>query len=257
MTRLKKLFDAKSSKVLNVYCTAGYPTLDSTMTIIAALEKNGADLIELGMPYSDPLADGLVIQESGAKALENGMSIEVLFDQLKVLRPTIHVPVVLMGYMNPVLQFGFDKFCEAAASVGVDGLILPDMPAYEFESKYGAVVKKHHLDFIFLVTPETPIERIQYLDSLSSGFIYAVSSSATTGSALNFDLVDAYLQKLKALQLNNPILVGFGVKDAASFELASKHTAGAIIGSAYIKALDNSTDVTATTAQFLSSIIGQ
>lgn len=257
MTRLKKLFDAKSSKVLNVYCTAGYPTLDSTMTIIAALEKNGADLIELGMPYSDPLADGLVIQESGAKALENGMSIEVLFDQLKVLRPTIHVPVVLMGYMNPVLQFGFDKFCEAAAAVGVDGLILPDMPAYEFESKYGAVVKKHHLDFIFLVTPETPIERIQYLDSLSSGFIYAVSSSATTGSALNFDLVDAYLQKLKALQLNNPILVGFGVKDAASFELASKHTAGAIIGSAYIKALENSTDVTATTAQFLSSIIGQ
>jgi tryptophan synthase alpha chain len=257
MTRLKKLFDAKSSKVLNVYCTAGYPTLDSTMTIIAALEKNGADLIELGMPYSDPLADGLVIQESGAKALENGMSIEVLFDQLKVLRPTIHVPVVLMGYMNPVLQFGFDKFCEAAAAVGVDGLILPDMPAYEFESKYGAVVKKHHLDFIFLVTPETPIERIQYLDSLSSGFIYAVSSSATTGSALNFDLVDAYLQKLKALQLNNPILVGFGVKDAASFELASKHTAGAIIGSAYIKALEKSTDVTATTAQFLSSIIGQ
>ena len=257
MTRLKKLFDVKSSKVLNVYCTAGYPTLDSTMTIIAALEKNGADLIELGMPYSDPLADGLVIQESGAKALENGMSIEVLFDQLKVLRPTIQVPVVLMGYMNPVLQFGFEKFCEAAASVGVDGLILPDMPAYEFESKYGAVVKKHHLDFIFLVTPETPIERIQYLDSLSSGFIYAVSSSATTGSALNFDLVDAYLQKLKALQLNNPILVGFGVKDAASFELASKHTAGAIIGSAYIKALEHSTDVSATTAQFLSKIIGQ
>jgi tryptophan synthase alpha chain len=257
MTRLKKLFDVKSSKVLNVYCTAGYPTLDSTMTIIDALEKNGADLIELGMPYSDPLADGLVIQESGAKALENGMSIEVLFDQLKVLRPTIQLPVVLMGYMNPVLQFGFEKFCEAAASVGVDGLILPDMPAYEFESKYGAVVKKHHLDFIFLVTPETPIERIQYLDSLSSGFIYAVSSSATTGSALNFDLVDAYLQKLKALQLNNPILVGFGVKDAASFELASKHTAGAIIGSAYIKALENSTDVSATTAQFLSKIIGQ
>ena len=257
MTRLKKLFDAKSSKVLNVYCTAGYPTLDSTMTIIAALEKNGADLIELGMPYSDPLADCLVIQESGAKALENGMSIEVLFDQLKHLRPTIHVPVILMGYMNPVLQFGFEKFCEAAAAVGVDGLILPDMPAYEFESKYGAVVKKHHLDFIFLVTPETPTERIQYLDSLSTGFIYAVSSSATTGSALNFDMVDAYLQKLKQLQLNNPILVGFGVKDAASFELASKHTAGAIIGSAYIKALENSKDVTATTAQFLSSIIGQ
>ena len=257
MTRLKKLFDAKSSKVLNVYCTAGYPTLDSTLPIIAALDKNGADLVEIGMPYSDPLADGPVIQESGAKAIENGMSIEVLLDQLKSLRTTSNIPVVLMGYMNPVLQYGFEKFCAAAAAVGVDGLILPDMPAYEFETKYVAILKKHQLDFIFLVTPETPTERIQYLDSLSSGFLYAVSASATTGAALNFDAVDAYLQKLKELQLNNPILVGFGVKDAASFELASRHTAGAIIGSAYIKALEKSTDVSATTAQFLSSIMGK
>ena len=257
MTRLKKLFDTKSSKVLNVYCTAGYPTLDSTLPIIAALEINGADLVEIGMPYSDPLADGPVIQESGAKAIENGMSIEVLLEQLKSLRATSNIPVVLMGYMNPVLQFGFEKFCAAAAAVGVDGLILPDMPAYEFETKYGTILKKHHLDFIFLVTPETPTERIQYLDSLSSGFLYAVSASATTGSALNFEAVDAYLQKLKQLQLNNPILVGFGVKDAVSFELASRHTAGAIIGSAYIRALENSKDVTATTAQFLSSITGK
>jgi tryptophan synthase alpha chain len=254
MTRLKKLFNTKSSKVLNVYCTAGYPALDSTLPIIAALEKNGADLVELGMPYSDPLADGPVIQESGARALENGMSIEVLFDQLKSLRDTSNIPVVLMGYMNPVLQYGFEKFC---AAVGVDGLILPDMPAYEFEASYGAIVKKHGLDFIFLVTPETPTERIVYLDSLSSGFLYAVSASATTGSALNFDAVGTYLQKLKQMQLINPILVGFGVKDAASFELASRHTAGAIIGSAYIKALENSVDVTSTTAQFLSSVIGQ
>jgi tryptophan synthase alpha chain len=257
MTRLKKLFDAKSSKVLNVYCTAGYPTLDSTLPIIAALEENGADLVEIGMPYSDPLADGPVIQESGAKAIENGMSIEVLFDQLKSLRTISNIPVVLMGYMNPVLQYGFDKFCEAAREVGVDGLILPDMPAYEFEIKYSTILKKHGLDFIFLVTPETPTERIVYLDSLSSGFLYAVSASATTGSALNFDAVDVYLQKLKQMWLNNPILVGFGVKDAASFELATRHTAGAIIGSAFIKALEKSTDVTATTAQFLSSIIGQ
>ena len=257
MTRLKKLFDAKSSKVLNVYCTAGYPTLDSTLPIIAALDKNGADLVEIGMPYSDPLADGPVIQESGAKAIEKGMSIEVLLEQLKSLRTTSNIPVVLMGYMNPVLQYGFEKFCAAAAAVGVDGLILPDMPAYEFETKYVAILKKHQLDFIFLVTPETPTERIQYLDSLSSGFLYAVSASATTGAALNFDAVDAYLQKLKELQLNNPILVGFGVKDAASFELASRHTAGAIIGSAYIKALEKSTDVSATTAQFLSSIMGK
>lgn len=257
MTRLKKLFDTKSSKVLNVYCTAGYPTLDSTLPIISALEKNGADLVEIGMPYSDPLADGPVIQESSAKAIENGMSIEVLLEQLKSLRDTSNIPVVLMGYMNPVLQYGFEKFCAAAAAVGVDGLILPDMPTYEFETKYGAILKKHHLDFIFLVTPETPTERILYLDALSSGFLYAVSASATTGSALDFDAVDAYLQKLKELHLNNPILVGFGVKDAASFELASRHTEGAIIGSAFIKALENSTDVTATTAQFLSSIMGK
>jgi tryptophan synthase alpha chain len=256
MTRLKKLFDTKLSKVLNVYCTAGYPTLDSTLTVIHALEQHGADLVEIGMPYSDPLADGPVIQESGAKALSNGMSIEVLFEQLKPLRDTVQLPVVLMGYMNPVLQYGFEKFCAAAAAVGVDGLILPDMPAYEFETKYGAVVKKYGLDFIFLVTPETPAERIQYLDSLSAGFIYAVSASATTGSALNFDAVDTYLEKLKNMQLQNPILVGFGVKDAASFELATKHTAGAIIGSAFIKALENSVDVTVTTASFLSSIIG-
>lgn len=257
MTRLKKLFEAKPSKVLNVYCTAGYPTLDSTLPIIAALENSGADLVEIGMPYSDPLADGPVIQESGAKAIENGMTIEVLFDQLKSLRATSNIPVVLMGYMNPVLQYGFEKFCAAAAAVGVDGLILPDMPAYEFETKYRSIVNKHHLDFIFLVTPETPTDRIQYLDALSTGFLYAVSASATTGSALNFDAVDVYLQKLKDLQLNNPILVGFGVKDAASFELATRHTAGAIIGSAYIKALENSKDVTATTAQFLSSIMGK
>ena len=257
MTRIKELFNTKSSKVLNVYFTAGYPTLNSTLPIITALEKSGADLVELGMPYSDPLADGPVIQESGARALENGMSIEVLFDQLKSLRDTSNIPVVLMGYMNPVLQYGFEKFCAAAAAVGVDGLILPDMPAYEFEASYGAIVKKHGLDFIFLVTPETPTERIVYLDSLSSGFLYAVSASATTGSALNFDAVDTYLQKLKQMQLINPILVGFGVKDAASFELASRHTAGAIIGSAYIKALENSVDVTSTTAQFLSSVIGQ
>ncbi len=256
MTRLKKLFDTKLSKVLNVYCTAGYPTLDSTLTVIHALEQHGADLVEIGMPYSDPLADGPVIQESGAKALSNGMSIEVLFEQLKPLRDTVQLPLVLMGYMNPVLQYGFEKFCAAAAAVGVDGLILPDMPAYEFETKYGAVVKKYGLDFIFLVTPETPAERIQYLDSLSAGFIYAVSASATTGSALNFDAVDTYLEKLKNMQLQNPILVGFGVKDAASFELATKHTAGAIIGSAFIKALENSVDVTVTTASFLSSIIG-
>ena len=255
MTRLKELFNTKSSKVLNVYCTAGYPTLDSTLPIIAALEKNGADLVELGMPYSDPLADGPVIQESGAKAIENGMSIEVLFDQLKSLRATSNIPVVLMGYMNPVLQFGFEKFCAAAAAVGVDGLILPDMPAYEFETSYGAIVKKHSLDFIFLVTPETPTERIVYLDSLSSGFLYAVSSSATTGKDKDFSKVASYLKGLQNMQLKNPILVGFGIKDKTTFDMATAHTQGAIIGSAYIQVLSKGGDIEESTRQFLNGVL--
>jgi tryptophan synthase alpha chain len=225
------------------------------LNVINALQNNGADIIELGMPYSDPLADGAVIQASSSKALANGMSIETLFNQLKDFRKEITLPVVLMGYMNPVLQYGFEKFCEDAALVGIDGLILPDLPEYEFETEYGAIIKKYGLDFIFLVTPETSEERVRKLDSLTSGFLYAVSSSATTGSNTNFDVVEKYLQRLQSYQLKNPVLVGFGIKDKQTFEAASKYANGAIIGSAYIKALEGSTNVEQTTKDFLSSII--
>ncbi len=255
MSRLKNIFQNKSQRVLNVYCTAGFPNLDSTLNVINALQNNGADIIELGMPYSDPLADGAVIQASSSKALANGMSIETLFNQLKDFRKEITLPVVLMGYMNPVLQYGFEKFCEDAALAGVDGLILPDLPEYEFETEYGAIIKKYGLDFIFLVTPETSEERVRKLDSLTSGFLYAVSSSATTGSNTNFDAVEKYLQRLQSYQLKNPVLVGFGIKDKQTFEAASKYANGAIIGSAYIKALEGSTNVEQTTKDFLSSII--
>lgn len=255
MSRLKRIFQNKSKQVLNVYCTAGYPTLESTISVMKALQNNGADIIELGMPYSDPLADGAVIQASSSKALANGMSIETLFNQLKDFRKEITLPVVLMGYMNPVLQYGFEKFCEDAALAGVDGLILPDLPEYEFETEYGAIIKKYGLDFIFLVTPETSEERVRKLDSLTSGFLYAVSSSATTGSNTNFDVVEKYLQRLQSYQLKNPVLVGFGIKDKQTFEAASKYANGAIIGSAYIKALEGSTNVEQTTKDFLSSII--
>src|SRR4051794_20602969 len=179
MDRLRQLFSRKQNRVLNVYCTAGYPTLDSTLTVMQALQKHGADLIELGMPYSDPLADGPVIQASGSQALANGMTIATLFKQLKDFRKQIHVPVILMGYMNPVLQYGFEKFSADAAAVGIDGLILPDLPEYEYETEYGALIKKYGLDFIFLVTPETAESRVRRLDELSSGFLYAVSSSST------------------------------------------------------------------------------
>ena len=255
MSRLKELFVSKKSKVLNVYCTAGFPELNSTVKIMQALETNGANIIELGMPYSDPLADGPVIQASGNIALANGMTIKVLFDQLKDLRKTVTVPVILMGYMNPVIQYGFEKFCSEAAAVGVDGLILPDLPEHEFEIEFGAIIKKNGLDFIFLVTPETSEERLRKLDSLSTGFLYAVSSSATTGSDKDFNAVEQYLLRLQEMNLKNPVLVGFGIKDKETFESASKYSNGAIIGTAFIKALENSKDISLSVKQFLSSII--
>lgn len=255
MNRIKELFQKKSNRILNVYCTAGYPQLNSTLEVMTALQQNGTDLIELGMPYSDPLADGPVIQHSSSIAIANGMTIEKLFEQLKDFRNQIHVPVVLMGYMNPVLQYGFEKFCRDAAAVGVDGLILPDLPEFEFETEYGAIIKQHDLDFIFLVTPETSDERIKQLDSLSSGFLYAVSSSSTTGSDKNMTDVNAYLQKLKTLQLKNPVLVGFGIKDKQTFDAACAHANGAIIGTAYIKALEGVTDVSKTTKEFLEGVL--
>ncbi|HEX6846599.1 MAG TPA: tryptophan synthase subunit alpha [Chitinophagaceae bacterium] len=254
MGRIGKLFQEKQSGVLNVYCTAGYPQLNSTMEVINALQKNGADIIELGMPYSDPLADGPVIQQSSTIALANGMTIKKLFEQLEGFRKDITVPVVLMGYMNPVLQYGFENFCADAAAVGIDGLILPDLPEHEFETEYGAIIEKHGLDFIFLVTPETSEERIKKLDKLSTGFLYAVSSSSTTGSDKNLTGVRTYLQKLKGLNLKNPVLVGFGIKDRPTFETACAEANGAIIGTAYIKALAESGNVADITRKFLETI---
>jgi len=256
MNRINELFDKTRKPVLNCYWSSGYPQLHSTLEVMKALQEHGADIIELGMPYSDPLADGPVIQHSSAVALSNGMTMAILFEQLREFRKFIHLPVVLMGYMNPVLQYGFEKFCADAASVGVDGLILPDLPEYEFETEYGAVIKKYDLDFIFLITPETSDERLLKLDSLSSGFLYAVSSSSTTGGEKSAAIAEAYLERLKNLNLNNPVLVGFGIKDKAGFDAVCRWTAGGIIGSAYIKALEHSTNVNAATKSFLSSIIG-
>jgi tryptophan synthase alpha chain len=256
MSKLELVFKEKSKRILNVYCTAGYPSLDSTMKVMTSLQKNGADIIELGMPYSDPLADGEVIQVSSLKALAGGMNIAVLFEQIKDMRKSITIPVILMGYMNPILQYGFENFCKKAKEVGVDGLILPDLPLFEFEQYYGKMITENNLDFIFLVTPETPIDRIKKLDSLSNGFLYAVSSSATTGKDKDFNLVAQYLQKLQAMQLKNPILVGFGIKDKATFDAATAHTQGAIIGSAYIQQLTKGGDIELTTSQFLKSVLG-
>jgi len=276
MGRLSALFESKNRNVLNVYCTAGYPRLDSTIGVMQALHYHGADIIELGIPYSDPLADGPVIQISGSQAIENGMTIPTLFSQLENMRKPVPVndetnlgygigpclggvgetvPVVLMGYMNPVLQYGFEKFCSAAASVGIDGLILPDLPMFEFDTEYGPIIKKYGLDFIFLITPETSDERIRLLDQRSSGFLYAVSSSSTTGTDKNFGSLENYFAKLQNLNLKNPVLVGFGIKDKATFGEACKYANGAIIGSAYIKAIEATDDIDAATKQFLNGVL--
>jgi tryptophan synthase alpha chain len=196
-----------------------------------------------------------VIQASSAKALQNGMTISTLFDQLKDFRKDITVPVILMGYLNPLLQYGFDRFCARAAEAGIDGIIIPDIPMYEFEMEYSSIIKKYGLDFIFLVTPETSEERIKKLDQLSTGFLYAVSSSSITGSDKDFSPVETYLQKLYEMKLKNPVLVGFGIKDKSTFDAACKYANGAIIGSAYIKALEANENVNVATKEFLNEIL--
>jgi tryptophan synthase alpha chain len=264
MSRITELFKKKQERILNIYCTAGFPQLEDTLRVMRALQENGADMIEVGMPYSDPLADGPVIQHSSTVALQNGMTIKKLFEQLKDFRKNPadggiggSIPVLLMGYMNPILQYGFEQFCADASAVGVDGLILPDLPEYEYETEYGSVIKKHGLDFIFLVAPETTENRVRKLDDLSTGFLYAVSSSSTTGRDKNMSNVKTYLQKLEQLKLKNPVLVGFGIKDKQTFDAACEHAYGAIIGTAFIQALEQDENIEQATKEFLSTVIFQ
>lgn len=237
-----------------MYCTAGYPRLESTAEVMLALQHSGADIIELGIPYSDPIADGPVIQQSNMQAIENGIHLEKIFEQLHSVREQVQIPVILMGYLNPVMQYGVEKFCEAAASAGVSGIILPDMPMYEFEKKYKAIFAKFNLHFVFLISPQTSDERIHKADKLSSGFLYAVSSSATTGKDTNFAHQLDYFKRIKKMKLKNPVLIGFGINSKETFDLACSYADGAIIGSAYINALKHSDDIAATTADFIGNI---
>jgi tryptophan synthase alpha chain len=257
MNRIDELFSRKNKRILNIYCTAGFPQVNSTIEVLRALQESGADMIELGMPYSDPLADGPVIQGSSAKAIENGMTMHRLFTDLAGFRNDITVPVILMGYMNPVIQYGFEEFCRSCKSVGIDGLILPDLPMYEYEFEYGEIINKYGLKFIFLVTPETSTERVKKLDGLSSGFLYAVSSSSTTGNEKSLQQQLDYFSRLKEMNLKNPVLIGFGIKNRETFDTACTYANGAIIGTAYIKALENGAGIATATKQFVNGIISK
>jgi tryptophan synthase alpha chain len=239
MNRLNHLFENKKEPILSIYFTAGYPEKDNTLDIAEALEKAGADFLEIGFPYSDPVADGPVIQYSSEKALQNGMTLNVLFDQLKDLRKRLTIPVLLMGYVNPVLQYGVENFCRAAAEAGVDGVIVPDLPMYEYEELYKPYFEKYGLSNVFLVTPQTSEERIRKIDSLTNGFIYMVSSSATTGKNLALsDVTESYFGRIMEMELDNPLIIGFGISDKASFDKATKYARGAIVGSAFVKFLE-------------------
>lgn len=252
--RINSLFEKKDKNILSVYFTAGFPNLNDTVEIIQQLEKNGVDLIEIGMPFSDPTADGPTIQRSSETALKNGMSLKLLFEQLKDIRATVKIPLILMGYINPVYQFGVEKFCEKCAETGIDGVILPDMPLNEYEAHYRPVFEKHNLHNILLFTPQTSDPRIRQIDEASSGFIYMVSSSATTGTGKKVeDFQQEYFDRIKAMNLKNPRLIGFGISDRATFANACKNASGAIVGSAFVKALENNLNMETTIKTFVES----
>lgn len=238
MNRIDQAFEKQKKHLLNVYYTAGYPNLGDTLQVAKSLQAGGADLIEIGLPFSDPVADGPTIQESSTRALQNGMNLKLLFDQLSDLRNEVTVPVLLMGYINPVLQYGFEAFCKECQRVGIDGLILPDLPMYEYEELYQDMLEKYGLYNVFLITPQTSEERIRKIDELSKGFIYMVSSASTTGAktGISAQQVD-YFQRIRSMQLGNKLLIGFGISSHESFSKACEYADGAIVGSAFIKLL--------------------
>lgn len=257
MNKLDRLFENKKQNLLSVYFTAGYPRLEDTTAILEALQQAGADMVEIGMPFSDPLADGPVIQQSSEIALQNGMSVSTLFRQLMDSKTKLQnkkCPLVLMGYLNPVLQFGVEEFCKKASEAGIDGVILPDLPVQEYLDEYQAMFRKYKLCNIFLITPQTSDERIRKIDEASDSFIYVVSSASTTGTKNGTEGSESYFNRIRQMKLKSPLMIGFGISDKASFFKACEYASGAIIGSAFIRALKGSADPAAATKQFIQSI---
>lgn len=243
MNRINQLFDTQKSKILSIYFCAGHPTLDSTRSVIKALEKNGIDMIEIGIPFSDPMADGPVIQEAATCALRNGMSLKRLFDQLEGIRREVTIPLILMGYLNPIMQFGFENFCRRCRECGIDGVIIPDLPFKDYMNDFKSTAEAYDIKMIMLITPETSEERIRLIDDHTDGFIYMVSSAAITGAQKDFNEQKlAYFRRIEAMQLHTPRMIGFGISNRQTFESACAHASGAIIGSRFVSLLDEERD---------------
>ena len=237
--RINALFESAPSHLLSVYFCAGCPTLDGTADVIRALQRGGVSMVEIGIPFSDPMADGVVIQEAATRSLHNGMSLRLLFQQLAHIRRDVHIPLILMGYLNPIMQYGFEAFCERCVQVGIDGLIIPDLPFRDYLASYKPVAERYGLRVIMLITPETDEQRIRDIDAHTDGFIYMVSSAATTGAQRDFDLTkQAYFQRIAVMNLRNPRMIGFGVSNRQTFEAACAHAAGAIVGSRFVTLLN-------------------
>lgn len=256
MNRIHYLFNNKKERVLSIYFTAGFPDLEDTLPIMEAIQAGGADIIEIGVPYSDPVADGPTIQDSNKIALDNGMSMKKLFDQLVGFRAKIHLPVVLMGYINPIMQFGMEAFCKKCKEVGVDGLIVPDLPMQQYLDEYKAMFEEYGIVNTFLISPQTSEKRIREIDEKTDGFIYMVSSHGTTGAKAGISGEQiAYFERVEAMNLKNPRLIGFGISDSETFSKASEFSNGAIIGSAFIKKVKDAKDLSADIQNYLKSVI--
>lgn len=256
MNRIHYLFNTKQDRVLSIYFTAGFPKLEDTIPVMEAIQAGGADIIEIGIPYSDPIADGPTIQDSNMIALENGMSMKKLFEQLKGFRAKVHLPVVLMGYLNPIMQFGMEEFCKKCKEVGVDGLIVPDLPMQQYLDEYKSLFDSYGLVNTFLISPQTSEKRIREIDENTDGFIYMVSSHSITGAKADIsDDQITYFERVKAMNLKNPRLIGFGISDAQTFSTASQYSNGAIIGSAFIKKIKDAQNLNQDIQAYIQSVI--
>ncbi len=256
MNKIDALFAAKQTHILSVFFPAGYPQLEDTLTILTELQKQGIDMVEVGIPFSDPMADGVVIQEASSKAITNGISLHKIFEQLQGMRNTITMPVILMGYLNPLICYGFEKFIEQCSLAGIDGLIIPDLPFNDYMQIYKPIVERYHLKMIMLITPETSDERILMIDNNTSGFIYMVSSASTTGVQNSFEGEKTeYFTRIDAMKLKNPRLIGFGVSNQQTFSAACRHAQGAIVGSHFVKLLSTEKNITEAVRKLKDSLI--